>query len=160
MQVRLDGKLTGMPALGPPQVDVPWYLLFYLSLQGLLKGTMFCPLHLGRNGEEGDLPQITQLENRADGVKPISTQDTILSLRTRGFGQGEEEGVKCPRKEKSEEKDKAPGKEGWVWMVKSWDACAWPLLPPWHGLPCEHAGGALESTWGAQGPWLGYPVTS
>lgn len=113
-----------------------------------------------KHREESDLPRITQLGHSRDGVKPGCLQDTILSLRTRCSGHGQQEGVKCPRKEKSEQNGEAPGGEGRVRMAGSRGPYAWPCSPPWHGLPREDAGGAPESTCGAPGPWLGHTVTS
>lgn len=107
-----------MSALGPPRAEVPWYLVYFSCSQRLFKVTVFCPLLRGRRGsrEESDSPTITQLEHSTGGVKPGSIQDTILSLRTRHAGQADQEAVKCPGREKPEQKDEAPGGEGRVWV--------------------------------------------
>lgn len=112
-----------------------------------------------KHREESDLPTITQLEHSTDGVQPGSIQDTILSLRTRHAGRADQEAVKCPGREKSEQKDEAPGGEGRVWVGGG------GLPMPGHAQcsgTASHARtlGVLWSPPGEPAAVAGHPVTS
>ena len=104
-----------------------------------------------RHGAEKDFP-------RAHGQKTAQVSDSDLpgtpfcpSEQGPWVKGGRREG-NGQEKEKPEQKDRVLGGVGAVWVVGSRGVCDWPRSPPWHGLPWDDSGGAVQSAWGAWGP--------
>ena len=102
---------------------------------------------------EIDFLKITQLEN---STAECQTQTYPRPFRTRGSNQEEEEeGVKLPREEKSDQKHEALVGGGWVWTQGAGGCLCLPCSPRWCDPPYKDV--AVMSTLRARGWWLGHP---